>query len=152
MLHQKTIGFIGELHPRLQQNYDLPRAPIVFELSAQALQHKALPKFVEVSKFPPVRRDLALVVNTQQTLQTILNVLQSTSQRHSVVQGVHLFDQYVDKNADKNSISTLSANEKSLAFRVILQHPERTLEENEVEAVMADLLASAQTHCGARLR
>ena len=59
----RAVGWIGELHPRWLQKYDLPQAPILFEIEADALMERALPVPSEVSKFPPVRRDIAIVVD-----------------------------------------------------------------------------------------
>src|ERR1700712_1075222 len=59
----RTVGWIGELHPRWMQKYDLPHAPVLFEIEAEALMQRALPVPSEVPKFPPVRRDIAIVVD-----------------------------------------------------------------------------------------
>ena len=59
-LEGEPIGWLGELHPRWQQKYELPLAPVVFELDLEALRDTGLPRFAEVSKFPPVIRDLAM--------------------------------------------------------------------------------------------
>ncbi|MFP3519662.1 phenylalanine--tRNA ligase subunit beta, partial [Pseudomonas sp. SIMBA_077] len=75
-LDGRAIGWIGELHPRWMQKYDLPHAPILFELEADALMQRVLPTPSEVSKFPPVRRDIAVVVDQKIEVQALLDELQ----------------------------------------------------------------------------
>jgi len=143
----KSVGVIGELHPALQQKYDLPLAPIVFELDALALQSVVVPAYQEISKFQAVTRDLALLVNHTLPVQDILDVFMRESQANAAcrsVQAIVLFDEYRGKG--------LQADEKSLAFRCTLQDTHSTLQDDEIEAAMAALLASAQKHCDAKLR
>ena len=143
----QSVGWIGELHPALQQKYDLPLAPIVFELDAASLQSVTVPAFQEISKFQAVTRDLALLVNQTLAVQDILDVLLQEKQTNPAcrsVQAIVLFDEYRGKG--------LQANEKSLAFRCTLQDTQSTLQDEEIEAAMAALLASAKVGCDARLR
>lgn len=143
----KPVGVIGELHPALQQKYDLPLAPVVFELDAQALQSVVVPAYQEISKFQAVTRDLALLVNHAVPVQGVLDVFMheraATSACRSV-QAIVLFDEYRGKG--------LQEDEKSLAFRCTLQDTHSTLQDDEIEAAMAALLAAAQKHCAAKLR
>jgi phenylalanyl-tRNA synthetase beta chain len=142
-----VVGLVGELHPALQQKYDLPLAPVVFELDATALQAVIVPAFQEISKFQAVTRDLALLVNQNVAVQDVLDVFQLERQANSLcrnVQAIVLFDEYRGKG--------LQIGEKSLAFRCTLQDTQSTLQDEEIEAAMAALLAAAQTKCEARLR
>ena len=75
-LNGRAVGWIGELHPRWMQKYDLPHAPILFEIEAEALMQRVLPIPAEVSKFPPVRRDIAVVVDQKIEVQALLDELQ----------------------------------------------------------------------------
>ena len=143
----KLVGVIGELHPALQQKYDLPLAPIVFELDAQALQAVDVPAYQEIPKFQAVTRDLALLVNNTVAVQSVLDAFTHECQANPVcqsVQAIVLFDEYRGKG--------LLPNEKSLAFRCTLQDTQSTLQEEVIEAVMSALLTAAQTHCEAKLR
>ena len=143
----KLVGVIGELHPALQQKYDLPLAPVVFELDAQALQSVVVPAYQEISKFQAVTRDLALLVNHTVPVQDILDVFMRERQANQAcrsVQAIVLFDEYRGKG--------LQEDEKSLAFRCTLQDTHSTLQDDEIEAAMAALLATAQKHCDAKLR
>ena len=143
----RPVGFLGELHPALQQKYDLPLAPIVFELDAIALQAVSVPANQEIPKFQAVTRDLALVVSSTMPVQNVLDVFTSERQSNSTcrnVQAIVLFDEYRGKG--------LHTNEKSLAFRCTLQDTQSTLQDAEIEAALSALLVAVQTQCDARLR
>ena len=143
----KVIGVIGELHPRLQQKYDLPLAPIVFEVAADALEARDLPSHREISKFQAVTRDLAFVVKQTVSAQSLLDVFHAEIRKADsckIVQDIVLFDEYRGKG--------LENDEKSLAFRFSLQDTQNTLQDETVEQAMAALIAAASTSVSARLR
>lgn len=146
------IGIIGQLHPRWVQKYELPSAPVVFELDAHALQQLPMPASADISRQPAVQRDLALVVKDHVSSQTVRDALiagaKSSADSAAWLQSVQLFDQFKPKEAGRG----LQMDEKSLAFRVVLQAADRTLEEAQVESVMKQMIASASTACGAYLR
>ena len=142
LLDAGPVGWLGELHPRWQQKYELPQAPVLFELDLEALLGVPLPQFREVSKFPPVIRDLALVVDESVQAQALLQAMQEA--RPAVVQELWLFDLYRGKGVD--------AGKKSLAFRVVMQDTSKTLTDAEAEAVMAQMLQFLEQRAGARLR
>jgi phenylalanyl-tRNA synthetase beta chain len=146
-LDGKVIGFIGELHPRWLQKYDLPQAPVLFEVDAVALQQRNVPKYSDISKFPGATRDLALVVKQAVPAQALLDAFHAAQAAHAdgkLVQAIVLFDEYRGKG--------LEADEKSLAFRFSLQDTQNTLQDDVVDAVMAALAGSAQQLHGAKLR
>jgi phenylalanyl-tRNA synthetase beta chain len=143
----RQVGFIGELHPRWQQKYDLPQAPVVFEVDAEALRQRDLPRYREISKFPGATRDLALVVKQDVPAQALLDAFTAELSSNPVgklVQAVVLFDEYRGKG--------LEQDEKSLAFRFGLQDTQSTLQDDAVDAIMAALAAAAQQKHGAKLR
>ncbi|MYM34769.1 phenylalanine--tRNA ligase subunit beta [Duganella sp. FT94W] len=147
LLDGKVIGFLGELHPRWLQKYELPNAPIVFELDALALQQRPVPKYDEISKFPGATRDLAVVVKQVVPAQDLLDAFHAAAQaipQGKIVQAIVLFDEYRGKG--------LEADEKSLAFRFSLQDTQNTLQDDVVEAVMAAASEAAKQKHGARLR
>ena len=147
LLDGKEIGMIGELHPRWLQKYDLPHAPVVFEVEAVALQQRNVPKYEEISKFPGATRDLAVVVKQALPAQQLLdafNAAVQASPHGKIVQAIVLFDEYRGKG--------LEADEKSLAFRFSLQDTQNTLQDDVVEAVMAAAADAAQQKHGAKLR
>ncbi|CAM2192414.1 phenylalanine--tRNA ligase subunit beta [Paraburkholderia kururiensis] len=147
----RAVGWIGELHPRWMQKYDLPHAPILFEIEAQALMQRALPSPTDVSKFPPVRRDIALVVDQKIEVQALLDEMQKALQEGpaKIVQRVALFDEF---RAKSNTSGGMAAHEKSLAFRVTLQDTGGTLQDETVDQAIKSLVDRLARVYGARLR
>jgi phenylalanyl-tRNA synthetase beta chain len=141
LLDSKAVGWIGELHPQWQQQYDLPQPVVWFELDHAALMQAAVPRAAEISKFPPVRRDLAVVVDESVAVQSLLDAMQSEN-APNVIELV-LFDLYRGKGVDEGK--------KSLAFRVLLQDTKKTLTDAEIDPSVARLIAVLQKQ-GAQLR
>ena len=141
LLEGRAVGWIGELHPQWQQQYELPQASVWFELEQGALVQGDVPKTAEVSRFPPVRRDLAVVVDEGMTVQALLDAMRGVSV--PCVQEIALFDVYRGKG--------LEQGKKSLAFRVLLQDTQKTLTDSEIEISIALLVDVMQQH-GAQLR
>lgn len=137
----KPIGWIGELHPQWQQKYELPQTAVWFEVELDALLQSALPHALEVSKFPPVRRDLAVLVDEGVPAQVLLDAMQA-AKAQDVVE-LALFDLYRGKGVEQGK--------KSLAFRVLLQDTQKTLTETEIDKSIALLVAALQG-AGAQLR
>lgn len=143
----QVVGVLGELHPRIAQAAGLTQSPIVFELLLAPLLSVPMPAVSEISKFPAVTRDLALVVGSEipvGDLISALNRVKTQSKQGSWIQHIKCFDDYRGKG--------LSEKEKSLAFRFILQSPEATLQDTEVDALMNDILKLMQSEFTARLR
>jgi len=146
-LDGQAIGLVGELHPRWLQKYDLPQAPVLFEVDAEALRQRVVPAYSEISKFPGASRDLALVVKQDVPAQSVMDAFQAEIAANplgKIVQAVVLFDEYRGKG--------LEADEKSLAFRFSLQDTQSTLQDEAVDAIMAALANSAIKQHSARLR
>jgi phenylalanyl-tRNA synthetase beta chain len=147
----RAVGWIGDLHPRWLQKYDLPQAPVLFEIEADALMQRALPVPSDVPKFPPVRRDIAIVVDQKVEVQALLDELkiaQSEPACKSVTR-VALFDEFRPKSSTSGG---LEAHEKSLAFRVTLQDTGGTLQDETVETAIKTLVDRLARVHGARLR
>ena len=140
------IGWIGELHPGLQQAYELPQAPVLFELDLEPIRELGLPMPKELSKFPAVQRDLALVVKQNISAQSLLDVMAASMQ--NFIRTIELFDEFKPKTGS----SSMADDEKSLAFRVTLLNPNETLQDPQIDAVMAALLGAVEKKCAARLR
>ena len=138
----RPIGWLGEVHPRWQQKYELSSAAVVFELALSPLQNIAVPHYVEVSKFPAVVRDIAVVVDDGIAVQAMLDGLQSL--RTGFVQEVLLFDLYRGKG--------VAEGRKSVAFRVVMQDTGRTLTDAEVAAAVAELNDELLRRFGAEAR
>ncbi|QYG03198.1 phenylalanine--tRNA ligase subunit beta [Massilia sp. NP310] len=146
-LDGKQIGLVGELHPRWLQKYDLPQAPVLFEVDADALCERVVPRYTEISKFPGATRDLALVVKQDVPAQRVIDAFNAeiaVNPAGKIVQAVVLFDEYRGKG--------LETDEKSLAFRFSLQDTQSTLQDEAVDAIMAAVAESASTKLNARLR
>lgn len=137
-----VVGVIGELHPVWVQRYDLGTAPVVFEVELDAALRARMPAYSEISRMPAVVRDLALVVGLDVTAERVIETLRAAAP--AVVKGIVLFDVYQGKGIDPDK--------KSLAFRVLMQDTQRTLEDAEVDAAMAGLVKQAESVLGARLR
>ena len=142
LLDGKAIGFVGELHPQWVQKYELGSAPVVFEAELDAWLAVGMPVYREVSRFPSVTRDLALVMSREQAVEPLLGALRARAS--AIVSDIRLFDLYQGKG--------LPEGQKSLAFRIVMQHTERTLEDAEVEAGVAELIEVARKQFGASLR
>jgi phenylalanyl-tRNA synthetase beta chain len=142
ILNGEAIGWIGEIHPNWVQAYDLGSAPVAFELELAPLLAQSVPVYREVSRYPAVVRDLALVVDQAQAVAPLLAGLKQVAAK--IVTEIELFDKYQGKGVAEGC--------KSLAFRVTMQDTCRTLEEAEVEAAMAGLMAHAEQALGAKLR
>ena len=141
-----SVGWIGELHPGLQQAYELPQAPVLFELDLDPMRELGLPQPEELSKFPAVQRDLALVVKQHVSAQSLLDTMMASKQ--NFVRAIELFDEFRPKAGS----SSMADDEKSLAFRVTLLNPNETLQDPQIDAVMAALLGAVEKKCAARLR
>jgi len=140
-LDGKAVGWIGELHPQWQQQYDFPQSVVWFEIDQSALTQAAVPRAAEVSKFPPVRRDLAVVVDENVAVQSLLDAMRSENAPN--VSDLSLFDLYRGNG--------VALGKKSLAFRVLLQDTQKTLTDSEIEISISRLVEAMQKH-GAQLR
>ena len=141
-----AVGWIGELHPGLQQSYEFPQAPVLFEIDLDSILELGLPQPEELSKFPAVQRDLALVVKQNVSAQSLLDAMAASKQ--NFVRSIELFDEFKPKTGS----NSMADDEKSLAFRVTLLNPQETLQDPQIDAVMAALLAAVEKKCAARLR
>ncbi len=135
-------GWLGELHPRWQRKYDLPLAPVLFELDYDAIGERGLPAYQEVSKFPPVRRDIAAVIDERIGYREILESLRR--QQPAIVVEIGLFDIYRGTGVEEGK--------KSLAFRVLLQDTRKTLTDAEIESAVSQLRRVLQQQFNAKLR
>lgn len=136
-----VIGFVGELHPKWLQKYDLPQAPLVFEIDMAAVLECGKTRYRAVSKFQPVRRDLAFVMPEAMSHDDLLLVLKGAANK--LVQEISVFDVYRGTG--------LPEGMKSVAVKVILQDMENTLTDEAVEPLIGKLIGAA-TAAGARLR
>ncbi len=140
-LDGKEIGWIGELHPQWQQQYDLPNPPVWFEIDMSALTSIQVPKATGISRFPLVRRDVAVLADESVLVETLLIAMRGV--KAPFVEDIGLFDVYRGKGVEQGK--------KSLAFRVLLQDTQKTLTESEIEPSIAQLVDALNKN-GAQLR
>jgi phenylalanyl-tRNA synthetase beta chain len=138
----KLVGWLGELHPRLVLHFDLPRAPVLFELDLVSLTRRGLPIAQPVSRLPVVRRDFAVVVDEGVPASALLDVLMTA--KAARVEAIRLFDVYRGAG--------LPQGKKSLAILVLMQDTERTLTDADIDATLAELLRVLRDRFGATLR
>lgn len=141
-LNGNAIGWLGKLHPKLQQKYSLAKSAILFELNANAVMDTKVPVYKEVSKFLPVRRDIAIVVDENISAQSIVDEVNQA--QIPLLQQIQLFDVYQGKG--------ITENKKSLAFLVLMQDTHKTLVDSEAEDAMAKLLKILENKFSAQLR
>jgi phenylalanyl-tRNA synthetase beta chain len=141
-LGDRSAGYIGELHPRWRQKIGLLKSVVLFELEMDILMERDLPKAAEISKYPPIRRDVAVVVSDNVVVQTILDRLRA--KKIPLISEVHLFDVYRGKG--------MEVGKKSLAFRMLLQDTEKTLTDAEADRTVSRLLSVLENEFGAVLR
>lgn len=138
----KIIGWLGELHPTLRAQMDLPRAPLLFELEWEPLSQRLFPHYQANPRFQPVRRDIALVLDEAIPGGEVLAALREAS--CDGVEAVNLFDVYDGQG--------LPQGKKSLAFCVTIQDRERVSTDSELDQICRTLVAVAERRFGAMLR
>ncbi len=138
----QCIGWIGQLHPRLQRSLDLDDEVFAFEVDLAPLSARALPRAAELSRFPSVRRDLAFLVAEAVTWGGISETVRAAA--GPLFRDLLLFDRYVGAGVE--------SGQKSLAMGLILQDNSRTLTDREVEEVVTGVVAAMGRDHGARIR
>jgi len=138
----ELLGFIGALHPTLQQQLDIPQGVYLFELSQAAILKARLPAFTALSKFPEVRRDLALLVGRDLPAEQLLSAVKM--QAGEYLMDLKVFDVYMGKGIDPHR--------KSVAMGLTFQHPSRTLNEDEINASIDSIVQYLGANFSATLR
>lgn len=136
------IGWIGQLHPRLQQALDIDVDVHAFELELDALLARALPRANALSKYPSVRRDLAFVVPEAVSWDAMRATVRQAA--GEALRDLRLFDRYAGKGVENGF--------KSLAMALILQDESRTLIDRDVDGVVADVVAALSLEHDAVIR
>ena len=139
-----AIGHVGELHPRWRQAYELPQAPMLFELDLDAALKRELPAAQSVPRVQPVARDLALVLRDDIAHDALMALLCADP----LVRSATLFDLY----KPAQPVAGMEAGERSLAVRLELIDTNTTLTDERIDAAVAAALARVQAAFGARLR
>lgn len=154
LLGDQPIGFVGELHPRWRQSYDLPQAPVLFELDWQAVLTRPVPAFAPVSKFQAVERDVAVIVKDSISHDALIASAMQTAQTAAgaILQQAVLFDIFRPNAKAPEATSWLAADEKSVAIRLLLQSAEAALTEEQIESARQAVIQQLCSQLGARLR
>ena len=142
LLDGKAIGWLGKLHPKWQQHYNLTKSTFLFELDVDAILNRRIPAYQDVSKLLPVRRDLAVVVDASMPVSTMMAAIKKAA--IPMLMDVALFDIYQGQG--------VAENKKSLALSVLMHDTQKTLTDSDADSVMANLLQLLQNECNATLR
>jgi len=147
-LEGQCVGHVGELHPKWRQAYELPHAPILFELALDAVLARQIPVFQPVSRHQLVERDLAIVVKESVTHTAVMDAVRAPASPW--LRDAVLFDVYRPKKQAETS--ALAADEKSLAVRLVLSRDDATLTDEAIDATVRAVLDALQQRVAARLR
>jgi len=142
----RIVGHVGELHPKWRQAYELPQAPVLFELDLKAVLDVRVPEFQPVSRQQAVQRDLALVVRDDVPHDALIERLQADVE--GLVRSAALFDLYKPSQPG----GAIGAGERSMAVRLELLDFDTTLTDDRIDNAVAAALARVQAAFGARLR
>jgi phenylalanyl-tRNA synthetase beta chain len=142
----RAVGHIGELHPRWRQAYELPHAPVLFELDLEAVLDRPFPQYQAVPRQQSALRDVALVVRDEVSHDALMQPLRADPA--GLIRSATLFDIY----KPVAPVTGIQADERSLAVRLELLDPELTLTDERIELAVAAAVARAAQACGARLR
>ena len=143
----QAVGWLGELHPKWRQQWELPQAPLVFEIQLKALLERPVPVASPVPKLQAVERDIAVVVKEDTSHQALMNCIQSAPTQ-GLLQEAVLFDLYRPTKEG----GSVAMDEKSLAVRLTIQSIDTTLTDTEIEQVVQSVVKHLSQQLNARLR
>jgi phenylalanyl-tRNA synthetase beta chain len=151
-LGEQCIGHVGELHPKWRQAYDLSQAPVMFELDLNAVLERPVSVFQPVGRHQAVERDLAIVVKETVSHAAVVEAIRAPASPW--LRDVVLFDVYRPKKqaSAETSATSLAADEKSLAVRLVLNRDDATLTEEDIDVAVKAVLDSLAQRVDARLR
>jgi phenylalanyl-tRNA synthetase beta chain len=138
----QPVGWLGELHPQLVRALELTYPPMLFELDLEPALAVHRPTYAEISRFPQVRRDLAVVVDESVTLSTLAERVRLAAT--SLLRDLRVFDVYRGPGLEKGR--------KSVAFGLIFQDISRTLTDDDVERLMASVVTDLRENLNAKIR
>jgi phenylalanyl-tRNA synthetase beta chain len=138
----ELIGVVGKLHPRLAKDYDLKKAVYVFELDAEKALASKAPLATSISKFPAIRRDIAVVVDDKVSAAELVIAVAEAAPK--LIRDVRIFDIYKGER--------IEAGRKSVAIGLILQETSRTLTDDDADTAMAAAITKLEDKFAAELR
>ncbi|MDD2658348.1 MAG: phenylalanine--tRNA ligase subunit beta [Methylococcales bacterium] len=139
---RENIGWLGMLHPNLEKQLGFDTQVFLFELDQDLLLNKRIPVFRSLSKYPSVRRDLALIVKEDVSASELIDCIKSSAE--AALQDVNIFDIYRGKGVEEGS--------KSVALSLIMQVDTQTLTDSEIDAIVSRLLTLLDNEMNAKLR
>ena len=151
LLGGKPIGYVGELHPRWRQGYDLPQAPVLFELDWDAVLQRPLPAFIPVSKFQVAERDVAVIVKDSVDHDDLMAAI-ARAMPQALLHNVTVFDVFRPDFRDPEKTPWLTTDEKSVAIRLQLRSMDAALTEEQIEFARQAVVQQLVADTGARLR
>jgi phenylalanyl-tRNA synthetase beta chain len=137
-----TVGWIGTVHPRLQKHFDLRSSAVLFSLQIERTFVARIPSFARYSKYPFVRRDLAVVIDEAVDTQTLLAQVESAA--GALLQSVVIFDLYRGNGID--------SRRKSVGLGLILQDVSRTLTDEDADQTVDLVMRRLEHELGATIR
>jgi phenylalanyl-tRNA synthetase beta chain len=147
VLDGQEIGFVGELHPRWRQRWELAHAPVLFELDLDAVLRRQVAEFEPVPRFQPAQRDIAVIVADSVTHDAVMAAVNSAD-TGGLLREAMLFDVYKPKQATPG----LGMHEKSLAVRLTLASAQATLTDDQIDAAVKAVVDRIAAQLGGRLR
>lgn len=143
LLGEETIGFLGQVHPQVANDYDIPET-YVAELNLQAIEANMASTqiFTEISKQPAVSRDIALLVDDQLSHQDIVTIIEGLGLKY--LESIKLFDVYAGTN--------IEPGKKSMAYRLTFQNPQESLRDEEVAKYMNKISEALLEKANAQVR
>ncbi len=139
---EKILGYVGALHPEHQAYWELTDSVFLFELDLDCLSETNIPVYQSLSKFPSIRRDISFFIDASISVQSIFDCIRQ--QEETVLQDIKIFDQYQGTHVPKD--------QKSLAIALMLQHPERTLVDSEVNTIIEQIIMQLKNSFSITLR
>ncbi len=136
------VGWLGMLHPTLEKTLDFDSSVFLFELDLHKILTKSIPSFEPLSRFPSVRRDLAVIVDAEIAANKLAEAI--TASNRSMIKAVNIFDVYQGAGVE--------SGRKSVALGLILQDSSRTLKDTEIDAIVSGGLKKLTDDFGAQLR
>jgi phenylalanyl-tRNA synthetase beta chain len=142
----QPVGFVGELHPKWRQAYELPSAPILFELDVAPLSPRRVPAFAPLPRQQSAWRDIAVIAGDAVTHDALMRVVMAVP--GGLVRSARLFDVYKPTQPG----SDIGAGERSLAIRLEIRDDDTTLTDERIDGMVAEVLAALRQRLGLRLR
>ena len=139
---EKVVGWVGALHPRLEKAFGLSQSVFLFELDLNGVSEKSLPAYTKLSKFPSIRRDIALIVDKSISSAAISNAINNSGINELISH--HIFDVYEGEGVE--------VKQKSLALGLIFQDFSRTLEDADINSHVEGIVQLLEKQTGAVLR